>query len=342
MTVHIVNPLWSSNGGSERRAVELAGLLAQQGPVRLWVDGGADTSWVPSGIPLARLRPALLQFPRGGTLLFVGCYFKPGAWLRFARPTRIVVLVNTPNPEHLLQFMNRVKALGITVAIELRYAATWLAERLGLPGEVDVSPVDLKAFRPRVARKAGPFVIGRLSRNASYKHHQEDTLVYRALAAAGARVRIMGPPAWLVQDLRGVPNIELLAPAKEPAGDFLASLDCFFYRTDPSWEEPSGRVVFEAMACGLPVVCGPGGYREWMLDGQDSLFVEDTQKAISALSLLASNGERRADLGRAARCAMERKFSTGALEALICSLLEGSDGYSAHDILKTLERNGFA
>lgn len=344
MTVHIVNPLWSAAGGSERRAVELARLLSAQISTRLWVGRGADTSWVPQGIALSRLRPGLLQYPRGGTLVFVGCYFLPSLWIRLARPSRVVVLVNTPNPEHLVTFMARMKALGVTAPIELRFAAGWLAEWLGIPGPVDVSPVDLQRFTPRIRPHpiGSPFVIGRLSRNATYKHHQGDAEVYRGLAADGCRVRIMGAPHWLVQALNGTPGIEMLAPGKESAEDFLASLDCFYYRTDPSWVEPSGRVVFEAMACGLPVVCGPGGYREWMCDGHDSLFVDSTDEALSSLRALAADRARVAALGVAARETMERKFSPEALCDLVRSLREGGSGYSAHEILRLLASNGFA
>jgi glycosyltransferase involved in cell wall biosynthesis len=343
MTIHIVNPLWSANGGSERRAVELAGLLAGQTRTRLWVDSGADTSWLPPGIPLSRLRPGLLRFPRGGTLIFVGCYFLPPIWLRLARPERIVVLVNTPNPEHLIQFMTRLGTLKISTPVELRYAAEWLAEWLGIPGPVDVSPVDLERFKPR-ATGAGahtPFVVGRLSRNATYKHHQDDMEVYRCLASEGCHVRIMGAPHWLVQALKGTTGIEMLAPGKESAEDFLASLDCFYYRTDPCWVEPSGRVVFEAMASGLPVVCGPGGYREWMRNGHDSLFVDSTEAALAGLRTLASDRVRAATLGAEARRSMERKFSRQALGDLTRSLREGSPGQPAHVILQVLEANGF-
>lgn len=343
MTIHIVNPLWNANGGSERRAVELAGLLAGQTRTRLWVDSGADTSWLPPGIPLSRLRPALLRFPRGGTLIFVGCYFEPSFWLRLAKPERIVVLVNTPNPEDLIQFMTRLGTLKISTPVELRYAAGWLSGWLGIPGPVDASPVDLERFRPRPTAAAAqrPFVIGRLSRNVTYKHHKNDIEVYRHLASEGCHVRIMGPPHWLVQALKGSPGIELLAPGRESAEDFLASLDCFYYRTDPSWVEPSGRVVFEAMASGLPVVCGPGGYREWMRDGHDSLFVDSTEAALAGLQALAADRVRATTLGSEARRSMERTFSRQALGELTHSLREGSTGQPAHVILEVLSANGF-
>lgn len=343
MTMHIVNPLWTSNGGSERRAVELAGLLALQGPTRLWVDSRADISWIPAGIPVARLRPHLLQFPRDGVLLFVGCYFKPPLWLRVIRPDRIVVLVNTPHSEHLTRFLGRLKALRISTPIELRYAANWLADWVGIPGPVDVSPVNLSKFKPGSGRpEQAPFVIGRLSRNAAYKHHPDDARVYRALAAEGCRVRVMGAPRWLVESLRGVPGIELLGPAKEPAEKFLASLDCFYYRTDPTWAEPSGRVVFEAMASGLPVVCGPGGYREWMQDGKNSFFVDSTDEALAALRALAGDRNLTTNLGQAARHAMEEIFSEDVLRDLTQSLTRGGGGHSPDHILKVLAANGFS
>lgn len=53
----------------------------------------------------------------------------------------------------------------------------------------------------------------------------------------------------------------LLPAGAQRAGDFLRTLDCFFSRTSERWLEAYGRVVLEAMACGLPMVWGRRGGR---------------------------------------------------------------------------------
>jgi glycosyltransferase involved in cell wall biosynthesis len=71
----------------------------------------------------------------------------------------------------------------------------------------------------------------------------------------------------------------------------------------PSWEEPFGRVVIEAMALGLPVVAANvGGPAEIIRDGIDGLLVppRDPQLWADAVWQLADSPELRARLGDAA------------------------------------------
>jgi glycosyltransferase involved in cell wall biosynthesis len=150
------------------------------------------------------------------------------------------------------------------------------------------------------------FTIGRMSRDDATKHHDEDASLYRMLAALGYRVRVMGGTC-LAPQLAGTPNIELLHAGAEDPATFLRSLDCFYYRTNERWFEGFGRVVFEAMASGLPVVCSArGGYADYLEDGRDSMVFETTAQAVHAIFDLRANPKVRSAMGAAARRSARR------------------------------------
>jgi len=90
----------------------------------------------------------------------------------------------------------------------------------------------------------------------------------------------------------------------------LQGLDCFFYRTSENYLEPSGRVITEAMACGLPIVCHKrGGYIEWIEDGHNGFLFDTQQEALKILLTLKEDPQLRERIGSAARQTAEELFS---------------------------------
>ena len=121
-------------------------------------------------------------------------------------------------------------------------------------------------------------------------------------------------------------------PAALPAGEipladhtetrapeaFLRHLDCFYFRSSDARVEPSGRVVMEAMACGIPVVAHRrGGYAEWIEHGTDGLLFDTREQAAAMLLALKDDPNLRAALGQAARRKMETTYSAEEMRALV-------------------------
>jgi len=110
--------------------------------------------------------------------------------------------------------------------------------------------------------------------------------------------------------LKGAESIELLPAGVQEPHIFLKSLDCFYYRTSVWWTEPYGRVVAEAMACGLPVVCEDrGGYVELIDHGRNGFLFNTDQEAFDILLHLKEDQALGQSIGRAARATIEEIYS---------------------------------
>jgi len=301
MPVHLLTSFTNTNGGSENRALALHARLRHRGEALLWSDVAPASGF--SGQSIRSLHPYRGEFPHGGTLVIIGAHTRIGPWIASAALHRTIVVANL-HPLSILKHLEMLDEYGIH-SPEIVYASSALRDEIGLPGRVEASPIDLNHFAPAGGAAARPFSVGRLSRDQTYKHHPDDPALYEMLVESECGVRIMGGTSmsgWLHPD----PRIELLAEGEQPAREFLSGLDCFFYRTADNYFEPSGRVVFEAMACGLPVVCGTrGGYAEHLRHGENGFLVDSQEEAYDTIMGLQRDAAMRAEIGRAARLTVE-------------------------------------
>lgn len=314
--VHLVNAFDNPNGGSEQRALGLYRALKGWADVRLWSVKDPHPAFQ-SEVTIRRI--ASDGVPEGGTLVFVSFYYDVGAWFDRLRPERLIVIYNVDNPIRLRAWLKRISKLW-RPRPELVFASHALRESTGLSGQVQLSPIDVQRFafeRDPMRYQRGACVVGRLSRDVLEKHHPDDIALYRQLAARGFRIRIMGG-TLLAPALAEISGIELLPEGVEPAEVFLASLDIFIYRTNDMWFEAHGRVVSEAMASGLPVVChARGGYAESIRHGKNGLLYTAQEQALGHIETLRADAGLRASLGRAARESVEAEYGESCQQNLL-------------------------
>ncbi|MER8571980.1 glycosyltransferase [Mesorhizobium sp. M1338] len=311
--LHLFNGFQSPFGGSDLETLELYRLLSADAEVRLWATSSRVSGELMRHSPIRRISPLTRNMPDGGTYVFLGAHWRNKIWpYLIPRPRRVIYVFNTFHPKVIALTARMPRMLNWPEA-ELVLISDFQKSVLQIDGVVHPSPIEIGRFSPRLVRPDGPFAVGRLSRDAPDKHHADDAPLYEALLADGAAVRIQGGMP-LKERLALHPRLELLPQGQFAAEQFLLKLDAFYYRTGSHVVETFGRVVLEAMACGLPVVChSHGGYADHIRHGENGFLFETTQQAARILADLKADPKLRATVGREARQTVEQLFSPQAL-----------------------------
>jgi len=307
--VHLINSLWSADSGSEIRTLRLYELLSRNANVTLWSQYEVAAE-IARGHRVSVIAPKRLRFPKSGIFVFIGAYFSYGRWPMLSRPERIIVLYNTHDEDLLRRNLRRLRWPHLP-AVDMLYASHELAEAIGARGVVEISPIDIERFSPRspaTQHEVRPFTVGRLTRDRPEKHFLNDAGLYDELTDRDTRVRLMG--AMSVRErLRPGSTVELLPASAEEAGAFLRSLDCFYYRTHEGWPEPYGRVIFEALACGLPVVAHRAGrYARYITHGVNGFLFDEQSEALTLIAQLRAEPALRDRIGLEARRLVEQLY----------------------------------
>ncbi len=300
--VHLVGRFDEPYSGACLELMALRDLLAVWRPVECWSVVPPHAAHAARGVKV--VQPFAGHFPRRGLLYWGGAHVAPEVWLKYTQFERVVVHVNLASYARLFALINILRETT-SHEPELVFVSESLRLTAGLPGRVLYSVMDIVPLMAVAADRrhdtgwGKPVTVGRVSRDVPDKHHPLDPLLYRMLAAAGQRVRVMGGTCLAAQ-LEGVEGIELLPAGAEPVDVFYGSLDIFFYRTG-STVEAYGRVVAEAMASGLPVVVeNRGGYVEVVEAGTTGLLVKSQEEAWDALQTLVASPSLRRQMGVAA------------------------------------------
>ena len=326
--IHLINPLRGFAAGSAMRTLnlyeELRNYCNDQYDISLWSeyeeyksDGHSE---IAEKYPVKQIVPERFEFPKTGTFVFVGTRRIPvGPWIRYVNPRRTILVHNSDvTPEEFRRRLWHISNGGRR-KVEVAYASELMKRSVGnYPGFVQASLIDLDRFVPARSKAPSRFTVGRLSRAVAIKHHPDDATLYRRLVEEGCRVRIMGPSPSLKAELRGLEAVTLLPTGAEEAHLFLQGLDCFFYRTSENYLEAWGRVVTEAMACGLPVVChNRGGYAEIIEHGRNGFLFESQQEALRILLGLKEDPVLRERVGKEARRTAEELFSSARRSKIV-------------------------
>ncbi len=312
-TIHLFNGFMNPCGGSELETLSLYALLREKADVRLWATSSRVSKELLKQYPINRVSLLRRAYPQGGTYVFLGAHWRRKFWPYIvAAPQRLIYVFNTFHPK-VIALTAKMPPLLAWPDTEFVLISEFQKQLLGVSGVVHPSPIDINRFLPGRVKHDGQLVVGRLSRDEPAKHDDADIALYRELIEKGWEIRIQGG-TYLKDKLAQHSNMSLLPEGAMAAEQFLSGLDIFYYRTGRH-VETFGRVVFEAMACGLPVVChSHGGYADHIQHGDNGFLFDSTEQARQILNELRGDPELRKKIGENARKTVEKLFSKQALE----------------------------
>jgi L-malate glycosyltransferase len=280
---------------------------------------------------------------------------RAGIVLGLARGARAPVVVHVrdclPEGAASSATMRLIAATATTVIANSHYTARWVstaAPRARV--EVIYNAVDLALWDPaRIDREGararpgdpsgGPLLLGVVGQLSPWKGQDTAIEALRLLCEEGrdARLLLIGSAKFIARATR-FDNERYLARLHELAAgaglgdrvswlgeredvpELMRALDVLLL---PSWEEPFGRSLIEAMALGVPVIAtNVGGPPEIISDGVEGYLLAPREPGpwAQAIARLADDPGRAAEMGMAGRRRVQERFTVARHVAEVLDL----------------------
>jgi len=233
----------------------------------------------------------------------------------------------------LTRVIRRFNSRSVDYFIGGNQEAVQLAKKWGYTGQVTVIPqfdVDEKRFRPidvgRLAEElnvTGKFVVGFVGR---YIHEKGIHTLISAIEQVVNSTRIadfrvillssMPPPQWLHERIQKIQD-KLIFLDQVPHEDFPRYMNLFDVlvlpsETQPDWKEQFGRVMIEAMACGVPVIGSSSGAIPEVIGNVGFVFPEGNANQLAHVLIeLIDNPKVLTELAQRARDYVLSRYTHG-------------------------------
>ena len=261
------------------------------------------------------IEPATGRRPQAGVVVLAGVECDTDAWLRDPID-RVLVFMLSAAPSVYLERLRRIAADGAR-SVTLVFDSNAKARRFGREALVVPPPIDLSEFPDDPIREhavaAATMRIATVGQDGRRVTVADDLDLLLAIAERAGKLLLLDPGP-LRYHVGMSPAVQCIARGERTLAQFLGDADVYLHRVRPWWTEDAGRVLFGAMALGVPVLCPRESiYAECIDDGVDGWLYDDDAAALSAIDALRAEPARRAEAGRAARDKARRMFEAHAL-----------------------------
>jgi len=217
----------------------------------------------------------------------------------------------------------RARVLKHAAFVAARSAsAARLASAWGARGEVELAPPAVPTWEllPPRPEPGHPFTVGYAGRLVESKGLTDLLGAVRALDAPVELLMIGNGEMKASLEGQPIPGstvrvLDQLTHAEMASGYRRLDVLVLPSHTTPTWKEQFGRVIIEALWCGVPVVGSDSGEIPWLigLTGGGLIFPEGDVRALAAqLERLRESPALREQLAQAGRAAVERLFTVSA------------------------------
>jgi glycosyltransferase involved in cell wall biosynthesis len=215
-------------------------------------------------------------------------------------------------------------------------SAARLARAWGAAGEVGFAPPAVPRWEHLPPRRPHPFTVGYAGRLVDSKGLMDLLAAVRMLDAPVELVLIGNGELRDALDGQPIPGSKVRVLdelSHDQMADGYAQIDVLVLpsRTTPTWKEQFGRVIIEALWCGVPVVGSDSGEIPWLIEltGGGLVFPEGDQRMLAErIRQLREAPALAEELARRGRGAVERMFTvkaaTDPLERMLLSACERS------------------
>jgi glycosyltransferase involved in cell wall biosynthesis len=241
---------------------------------------------------------------------------------RFGVPFGVQVAENLDRPFPALARVSRSWVLRHAAFIAARSPAGGdLVRHWGAAGDVRLVPHAIPPWHPPPHHSRETFTVGYAGRLVPAKGLW-DLLEACALLREAVRLHLVGDgPLRPALEQARRPNVDIRIETDrthDRMAEAYAEMDVLVLpsRTTPRWTEQFGRVLVEALSCGVPVVGSDSGEIPWVIEttGGGRVFPEGDVRALARLLAELRDGpEQRATLARRGREQALRLFGVDAV-----------------------------
>lgn len=189
------------------------------------------------------------------------------------------------------------------------------------------SVVDQTRYKAKSGSNSGRLVIGWIGTPFTQKYVVGIKIALKSVCDKfGARLMLVGANPRITEELPGL-DIETIPWTEEQEAELINRMDIgIMPLPDEPWERGKcGYKLIQYMACSVPVITSPVGVNVQIVHGSQSGFLASTiaEWEMSLAELLAS-AEKRYQLGRAGRLAVEKQYSIQIQAPRLAHVFQGA------------------